>query len=81
MRKLFFVFPAFLFSCSNLKQTAEKRQSSLKLISLTLSVKQRFSTKWAVYGIDYDSKRFVLPDMMTDRCLTIHDFTLQNTNS
>jgi hypothetical protein len=62
MRKLLFlaVFPAFLFSCSNLKQTAENKATpSLKLISsIEISFEETFqNTKvGGLSGIDYDAK-------------------------
>jgi hypothetical protein len=62
MRKLLFltVFPAFLFSCSNLKQTAENKATpSLKLISsIEIPFEETFqNTKvGGLSGIDYDAK-------------------------
>ena len=62
MRKLLFlaVFPAFLFSCSNLKQTAENKATpSLKLISsIEIPFDEMFqNTKvGGLSGIDYDTK-------------------------
>lgn len=62
MRKLLFlaVFPAFLFSCSNLKQTAENNATpSLKLISsIEIPFEETFqNTKvGGLSGIDYDVK-------------------------
>lgn len=62
MRKLLFftVFPAFLFSCSNLKQTAENKATpSLKLISsIEIPFDEMFqNTKvGGLSGIDYDAK-------------------------
>jgi hypothetical protein len=62
MRKLLFlaVFPAFLFSCSNLKQTAENNATpSLKLISsIEIPFEETFqNTKvGGLSGIDYDAK-------------------------
>jgi hypothetical protein len=62
MRKLIFlaVFPAFLFSCSNLKQTAENKATpSLKLISsIEIPFDETFqNTKvGGLSGIDYDEK-------------------------
>jgi hypothetical protein len=62
MRKLLFlaVFPAFLLSCSNLKQTAENKATlSLKLISsVEIPFEETFqNTKvGGLSGIDYDSK-------------------------
>lgn len=62
MRKLVFpfVFPVFLFSCSNLKQSIENKSiSSLKLLS---SIEIPFETQFqntkvgGLSGIDYDSK-------------------------
>jgi hypothetical protein len=55
-----FVFPVFLFSCSNLKQSIENKSiSSLKLLS---SIEIPFETQFqntkvgGLSGIDYDSK-------------------------
>jgi len=62
MRKLLFlaVFPAFLFSCSNLKQTTENKATpSLKLISsIEIPFEETFqNTKvGGLSGIDYDAK-------------------------
>ncbi|CAM3876591.1 esterase-like activity of phytase family protein [Flavobacterium sinopsychrotolerans] len=62
MRKLIFlaVFPAFLFSCSNLKQTTENKATpSLKLISsIEIPFEETFqNTKvGGLSGIDYDAK-------------------------
>ena len=62
MRKLLFltVFPAFLFSCSTLKQTAENKPApSLKLISsIEIPFDETFqNTKvGGLSGIDYDAK-------------------------
>ena len=62
MRKLLFlvVLPAFLFSCSNLKQTAENKATpSLKLISsIEIPFDETFqNTKvGGLSGIDYDAK-------------------------
>jgi hypothetical protein len=62
MRKLLFltVFPAFLFSCSNLKQTAENKATpSLKLISsIEIPFDETFqNTKvGGLSGMDYDAK-------------------------
>jgi hypothetical protein len=62
MRKLLFlaVFPTFLFSCSNLKQTAENKATpSLKLISsIEIPFDETFqNTKvGGLSGIDYDVK-------------------------
>jgi hypothetical protein len=67
MRKLLFLaFFSFFFSCSNLKQTAENNATpSLKLISSIVPFEETFqNTKvGGLSGIDYDAKRFVLPDM------------------
>jgi hypothetical protein len=63
MRKLLFlaVFPAFLFSCSNLKQTAENRTiPNLKLISsIEIPFDETFqnTTVGGLSGIDYDEKK------------------------
>ncbi|WP_073203694.1 esterase-like activity of phytase family protein [Flavobacterium xinjiangense] len=63
MRKLIFlaVFPAFLFSCSNLKQTAENKATPrLKLISsIEIPFDKTFEgTKvGGLSGIDYDAKK------------------------
>ena len=62
MRKLLFlvILPAFLFSCSNLKQTAENKPTpSLKLISsIEIPFDEMFqNTKvGGLSGIDYDAK-------------------------
>ncbi|WP_114754933.1 esterase-like activity of phytase family protein [Flavobacterium glaciei] len=62
MRKLLFlaVFPAFLFSCSNLKQITENKATpSLKLISsIEIPFEETFqNTKvGGLSGIDYDAK-------------------------
>ncbi|MDI1305170.1 MAG: esterase-like activity of phytase family protein [bacterium] len=62
MRKLLFltVFPAFLFSCSNLKQTTENKATpSLKLISsIEIPFEETFqNTKvGGLSGMDYDAK-------------------------
>lgn len=62
MRKLLFlaIFPAFLFSCSNLKQTTENKATpSLKLISsIEIPFDEMFqNTKvGGLSGIDYDAK-------------------------
>ena len=63
MRKLLFllVLPAFLFSCSSLKQTAENKPTpSLKLInSIEIPFEETFQrTKvGGLSGIDYDAKK------------------------
>ncbi|MGO4904458.1 esterase-like activity of phytase family protein [Flavobacterium sp. W20_MBD1_R3] len=75
MRKLLFlaVFPAFLFSCSNLKQTAENKATpSLKLIS---SIEIPFdetvqNTKvGGLSGIDYDAKNDLYYLISDDRSM------------
>jgi hypothetical protein len=75
MRKLLFlaVFPAFLFSCSNLKQTAENRPTpSLKLISsIEIPFEKTFqNTKvGGLSGIDYDTKNDLYYLISDDRSM------------
>ncbi len=75
MRKLIFlaVFPAFLFSCSNLKQTAENKPTpSLKLVS---SIEIPFDEKFqntkvgGLSGIDYDAKNDLYYLICDDRSM------------
>ena len=73
MRKLLFlaVFPTFLFSCSNLKQTAENKATpSLKLISsIEIPFDEMFqNTKvGGLSGIDYDAKKDIYYLICDDR--------------
>lgn len=75
MRKLLFlaVFPAFLFSCSNLKQTAENKPTpSLKLISsIEIPFEETFqNTKvGGLSGIDYDKKHDLYYLISDDRSM------------
>jgi hypothetical protein len=75
MRKLLFlvVLPAFLFSCSNLKQTAEKKPTpSLKLISsIEIPFDKTFqNTKvGGLSGIDYDAKNDLYYLICDDRSM------------
>lgn len=75
MRKLIFlaVFPAFLFSCSNLKQTAENKPTpSLKLISsIEIPFEETFqNTKvGGLSGIDYDAKKDLYYLICDDRSM------------
>ena len=75
MRKLLFltVFPAFLFSCSNLKQTAENKATpSLKLISsIEIPFDETFqNTKvGGLSGIDYDAKNDLYYLISDDRSM------------
>jgi hypothetical protein len=75
MRKLLFlaVFPAFLFSCSNLKQTTENKPTpSLKLISsIEIPFDETFqNTKvGGLSGIDYDAKNDLYYLICDDRSM------------
>ena len=75
MRKLLFlvVLPAFLFSCSNLKQTAENKPTlSLKLIrSIEIPFDETFqNTKvGGLSGIDYDAKNDLYYLISDDRSM------------
>ncbi|TDD78781.1 esterase-like activity of phytase family protein [Flavobacterium caseinilyticum] len=75
MRKLLFlaVFPAFLFSCSNLKQTFENKPTpSLKLISsIEIPFEETFqNTKvGGLSGIDYDVKNDLYYLISDDRSM------------
>jgi hypothetical protein len=75
MRKLLFlaVFPTFLFSCSNLKQTTENKATpSLKLISsIEIPFDETFqNTKvGGLSGIDYDAKNDLYYLICDDRSM------------
>jgi hypothetical protein len=75
MRKLLFlvVLPAFLFSCSNLKQTVESKPTpSLKLISsIEIPFEETFqNTKvGGLSGIDYDAKNELYYLISDDRSM------------
>jgi hypothetical protein len=75
MRKLLFlvVFPAFLLSCSNLKQTAENKSTpSLKLVSsIEIPFDETFqNTKvGGLSGIDYDTKNDLYYLISDDRSM------------
>ncbi|MDI5949068.1 esterase-like activity of phytase family protein [Flavobacterium yafengii] len=75
MRKLLFlvVLPAFLFSCSNLKQTVENKPTpSLKLISsIEIPFEETFqNTKvGGLSGIDYDAKNELYYLISDDRSM------------
>lgn len=75
MRKLLFLvlFPAFLFSCSSLKQTAENKATpSLKLISsIEIPFDETFqNTKvGGLSGIDYDAKNDLYYLICDDRSM------------
>lgn len=75
MRKLLFlaVFPTFLFSCSNLKQTTEKHSTPrLKLVSsIEIPFDQTFqNTKvGGLSGIDYDAKKDLYYLISDDRSM------------
>lgn len=75
MRKFLFlaVFPTFLFSCSNLKQTTEKHSTpSLKLVSsIEIPFDQTFqNTKvGGLSGIDYDAKNDLYYLISDDRSM------------
>jgi hypothetical protein len=75
MRKLIFlaVFPAFLFSCSNLKQTVDSKPTpSLKLVSsIEIPFEETFqNTKvGGLSGIDYDAKNDLYYLICDDRSM------------